>query len=220
MQRTLPMSVRGVLTALVLTSAPLSGQLASCSDGARTRQCQIPPISMTLIPSDSVGGDMEFAGHPVDVSLLASRRLNSDSTSVVVDLGMRAVEVVKDSTWIAGADSIVLFTAQDGWKIEALPGLPLTVSDAVDLIVEGKTEVVVDPRGVADDRTENNGMCLRHAVDVCRNTSNDGVVARWIVWGDSGSRDLGHTRVFVQLASLSLNVTKIQRSVVSDPEPQ
>jgi hypothetical protein len=218
MHRTLFVFALMLLTTLATTPPPLSAQRVSCSVGGRQKQCQVPPRAVDLIPTDSVGGDMEFAGHPIDVTLSASRRLSADSTALVVDLAMQAVEVVRDSTWIEGTDSVVLYTAERGWKIESLPELPLVAVDELGLILTGKAPLVVDPPRVVVDRTAGGGTCERHAADVCRNTTDNGVVARWTVWGDSKTRDLGQTRVSIHLASLSLNVTKVPAAVVSERE--
>lgn len=191
-----------------LLAAPLGAQLASCSDGTRTRQCQIPPIAGTFVPPDSVRGDMEFDGNAVSVWLTAARRLTADSTALVVDLEMVAMETVPDSTWIAGADTLVLFAAEDGWKISELPDLALSVADSTSLLIKGKTEVSLTPEVVAHDRSQHEGLCRSHPSDICHNTTNNGLVARWTVWGDSGRRDLGETRVHVQLASLAVKVRR------------
>lgn len=191
-----------------LLAPPLAAQLASCSDGTRTRQCQIPPVAGTFVPPDSVHGDMEFDGNAVSVWLTAARRLTEDSTALVVDLQMVAVETVADSTWIAGTDSLVLFTADEGWQISEMPDLRLDVADSTSLIIRGKSEIVLTPEVVADDRASNEGLCERHPSDICQNTTNNGLVARWTVWGDSGRRDLGETKVHVQLASLAVKVRR------------
>lgn len=191
-----------------LLAPPLGAQLASCSDGTRTRQCQIPPIAGTFVPPDSVRGDMEFDGNAVAVWLTAARRLTEDSTALVVDLEMVAVEAVPDSTWIAGADTLVLFTAEDGWKITELPELELSVADSTSLMIRGKRQISLTPDVVAADRIRHDGLCRTHPSDVCQNTTNNGLVARWTVWGDSGRRDLGETRVHVQLASMAVKVRR------------
>jgi hypothetical protein len=211
--------MRGVFGALLvmLVAAPsLTAQLPSCSVGSATKQCQIPPISGTLIPNDLVGGDAEFAGHPVRVSIKASRRLSADSTALYVDLEMVAIEVVKDSTWIAGVDSILLFRAAKGWKISPLPELALGAKDQVDFVLYGKDAVVLTPKAVAQDRSTNDGLCRRHPSDVCQTMTNNGVVARWTVWGDSNQRDLGQTHMVVDFASLSLNVIRPRRQVAQE----
>ncbi len=191
-----------------LLAAPLGAQLPSCSDGTRIRQCQIPPIAGTFVPPDSVRGDMEFDGNAVSVWLSAARRLTEDSTALVVDLEMVAMETVPDSTWIAGADTLVLFTAEEGWKISELPDLALSVADSTSLLIKGKSEISLTPAVVAHDRTQHEGLCERHPSDICQNTTNNGLVARWTVWGDSGQRDLGETRVHVQLASMTVKVRR------------
>jgi len=208
--------MRGVLFALVavaVAASPLTAQLPSCSVGAATKQCQVPPRNATLIPDELVGGDAEFAGHPVWVSVTANRRLNADSTALYVDLQMVAIEVVQDSTWIAGTDSVLVFKADRGWKISELPELPLVRSDKVEFVLSGKEPVVFTPRTVAHDRQANRGECEHYAADICRTTTHNDVVARWTVWGDSNHKDLGRTKMVVDLASLSLNVIRPRLNV-------
>jgi hypothetical protein len=201
---------------MVLAVPAVEAQLPLCGDGGHTRQCQIPPMSGILVPPDSIQGDMEFAGHPVSVALRASRRISRDSTALVIDLEMIAIETVKDSTWIAGTESVVLFTADPGWTIAELPELPLGVSDSVAMVVRGKDPVTLTPERITADRLENEGMCTRHPSDVCYNTTDNGVVAQWTVWGDSGRRDLGETKVSVRFASLGLIMKRNAMPVVSD----
>lgn len=206
-------SVLFALIAVAFTASALLAQLPSCSVGSATKQCQVPPRSATLIPMDLVGGDAEFAGHPVAVSVTANRRLNADSTALYVDLEMVAIEVVQDSTWISGADSVLIFKADRGWKISELPELPLGRTDQVQLVITGKEPIVFTPRTVAHDRSVNDGVCEHYASDICRTTTNQGVVARWTLWGDSSQRDLGRTKMVVDLASLSLNVIRPRLNV-------
>ena len=84
------------------------------------------------------------------------------------------------------------------------------------LVLKGKEPAVVLPARVEADRLRHDGSCRRHAPDVCRTTTDLGVVARWTVWGDSGSRDLGRTRMTVDLASLGLRVERQGRVALGE----
>lgn len=210
--------MRSVLPAVLLaalSTLDVGAQLPSCSVGGAGRECQIPPRSVAVVAQDSIGGDMEFAGHPVWIEVQAARRLTPDSSALVVHLQLVAIEIVMDSTWMAGADTVVLFEAEPGWRIKQVPEIPLEGTDRMTLMVKGKEAVSVVPREVAADRRRHEGLCRHHASDVCTSTTDRGLVARWTVWGDSGERDLGRTRMAVDLASLGLRVERRPTAVVS-----
>lgn len=210
--------MRVLLLAVLLTALSpweTGAQLPSCSVGGLARECQIPPRSATVLAEDSIGGDMEFAGHPVAVSVQASRRLSRDSTVLVVDLEIVAIEVTKDSTWISGTDSVVVFTADRGWRIVGVHEGTLATTDQMWLVVRGKEPVTVIPDRVTADRDGNDGLCLRHPSDVCRSTTDEGIVARWTVWADTDRRDLGRSRMVADLASTGVRVERRAATVVS-----